>query len=147
MSQSTTTTTQTNNQLTIDYTLKNILRGANYFDEGQVTASGSDISLVLGMVMGRVKATGKMIPWDKDATDGSQYPVGLCYLGINETATVTDGTSSYINVISKGRVDAGLINFASEETLETVVNNRQVRDWLTDLGLTLEYPEERKEFA
>lgn len=147
MTQKVTTVKQTNSQLNTDYQKITLLMGNNEFAEGEVTASGSDVDLVVGMVMGRVSATGKLVPLLHSASDGSQYPAGLCWLGVNYEDTVTDGTTKTINVVNKGRVNKNLINFGTASTLNSVVSGRRLSDWLMDLGLILEATTELTGFA
>ena len=129
---------QTENQLFVDNDFSKFLLGFNEFSSGDVTASGADVDLVEGMVMGRISATGKLVPLDKDATDGSQLAAGLCI----RTQTVADGTTETIRLVNKGRVNEDKINFADVETLDTPTgptsNQRTIRDQLNDLGLVLE---------
>ena len=139
--------TNTSNQLNVDYQSKNLLRGNNEFSYGDVTASGADVELTMGEVMGRISATGKLVPLLHSASDGSQYPAGLAYFGINATKTVTDGTTDSIELVYQGRVDASLINFGTASTLDSVVGGRTVRDWLRDIGLVLIDPQEQTGFA
>ena len=97
--------------------------------------------------MGRVSATGLLIPLAHGAGDGSQYPAGLAYMGINVTKTVTDGTTKAIEVVYQGNVDANLISFAGATTLDDVVGGRRISDWLRDLGLVLDFPQEQTGYA
>lgn len=138
---------QQDNQLNVDYQSSNLLRGSNEFAPGDVTASGSDIDLVVGMVMGRVSATQKLLPLAHGASDGSEHPVGLAWLGINGTKTVTNGTTRPIEVVYQGRVDGSLINFDNSSTLDDVVDGRSIRDWLRDIGLVIIDPQEQTGFA
>lgn len=135
---SVTNVVNTNNQQFTNYDRSKLLLGFNQFITGDVTASGDDVEIVEGMVIGRIAATEKLVPADKDATDGSQIPVGLAVV----TETVTDGTTKTINLVNKGRVDSSKINFADTETLATTIgptnNKRTFKDYLSDLGLILE---------
>lgn len=133
---------QTRNQLTTNYDVSKFLLGFNSFIDGSVTASGADVELLQGMVMGRIAATQLLTPCDKDATDGSQIPVGLCVVD----QTVTDGTTATVRLVNKGKVAESKINFADVETLATLIgpanNQRSYRDYISDLGLELAGGEE-----
>lgn len=132
----------TENQLITNYDVSKFLLGFNSFASGDVTASGADVVTLQGMVMGRISATNLIVPMDKDATDGSQYPVGLCVID----NTVTDGTTETLQLVNKGKVAESKINFLDVETLDTPVgvanNQKTIRDWLNDLGLILAGGEE-----
>ena len=66
-----------NNQLFVDYDNTKLLLGFNEFNTGVVTASGADVDLVKGMVLGRISGTTKIVPLAAASTDGSQYPAGF----------------------------------------------------------------------
>jgi hypothetical protein len=133
---------QTRNQLITNYDVSKFLLGYNSFGHGDIEADGADISLLQGMVMGRISATGKIVPLVPTATDGSQLPVGLCIVD----QTITDGTTVNLSLVNKGRVAEGKINFSAAGDLDTAVgpaNNQKIlRDCLEDLGLILEEAEE-----
>lgn len=129
-------TVQTRNQLTTTYDVSEFLLGFNSCIDANLTASG-DTDLLQGLVMGRISATGLIVVLDKDATDGSQYPIGLCVVD----QTVLDGVTASIRLVNKGRIAESKINFGDDETLDTAIgaaNNQKIlRDWLEDLGLEL----------
>ncbi len=133
-----TTVENTNNQMITNYDVSKFVLGSNKFVDGDVTASGADVAILQGMVIGRIGATGLLVPADKDATDGSQFPVGLAIVD----TTVADGTTQTITVVNKGSIAEDKINFLDTETLATLIgaanNQRSYRDYLNDLGLVLE---------
>jgi len=130
--------TQTENQIHVDKSTLKFLVGFNEFTEGSLTASGADVELTEGLIMGRISATNLLTPCDKDATDGSALPVGVCI----RTQTVADGDTETIKLVNKGRIDESFLNFADTETLATPVGpanfQKTYRDHLEDLGLVLE---------
>ena len=132
---------QTSNQLITNYETSKFLLGNNEFTKGSLTASG-DTELTEGLVMGRISATGAIVIMDKDATNGSQYPVGACI----KDQTVLDGETVELVLVNKGRVNEDKISFGDDETLDTAVgvadNQKIYRDWLNDLGLVLFTAEE-----
>ena len=132
---------QTSNQLITNYETSKFLLGNNEFNKGNLTASGADVELTEGLVMGRISATGLLTPLTIAATDGSQYPVGICI----KDKTVSDGDTEEIVVVNKGRVNEDKITF-STGTMDSaigVANNQKIlRDWLNDLGLVLISAEE-----
>jgi hypothetical protein len=128
----------TKNQLITNYDVSKLLLGDNETVDGDVSASGADVEIVQGMIMGRIGSTGKLVPCVNTATNGSQFPVGIAL----ETITVTDGTTRTITVVNKGSIAESKLNFAGAETLDALIgpanNQRQYRDYLNDLGLILE---------
>ncbi len=142
MSSKITNTVQTNNQLYNNYDVSKFLLGFNSFVLANLTASGADVDTLQGMVMGRISATGLIVPLVSTATNGSQYPVGVCVID----KTVPDGNTESLNLVNKGRIAEDKINFLGAETLNTPVgpasNQKILRDWLNDLGLELSGGEE-----
>jgi hypothetical protein len=125
---------QKTNALITNYDLSKFLLGENYFTEGELTASGSDVNLKQGMVMGRVASTGKLKALDPTATDGSQYPVGLAIID----QTITDGDTETVSIVNKGLVDYDTINIISGALTDTVGpddNKRRIIDLIRDLGI------------
>jgi len=132
---------QTRNQLTTNYDVSKFLLGFNSFIDGSLTSSGTT-SLLQGMVMGRIDSTGLLVPADKDATNGSQIPVGLCVID----QTILDGITATVRLVNKGKVAESKVNFLDVETLATLIgpanNQRSYRDYLNDLGIELAGGEE-----
>ena len=138
MSTVTQVTADTNgSQQIANYETSKLLHGCNEFTSGTVTAVGSDVTLTAGLVMGRISATGLLKAIDKDSTDGSQMPVGICIVD----QVVSEGTSATITLVNKGKINESLITISDGE-LTTAIgpsnNQRILRDWLNDLGLILE---------
>lgn len=133
---------QTNNQLINNYDTSKFLLGNNSFIKADLTASGADVDTLQGMVMGRISSTGKIVACVATATNGSEYPVGLCVVD----KTVADGTTENLNLVNKGKVSESVINFSTANTLNSVIEGRTIRDWLNLLGLELSTSEELTEF-
>jgi hypothetical protein len=131
----------TGNQLTTNYDTTKFLLGSNSFIEADITAAGGNGVLLQGMVMGRIAATQLIVPLDKDATDGSQYPVGVCV----QTQTVADGVTKTITLVNKGKIAESIVNF-KDGALTTAIgvanHQRILRDWLNSIGLELMAGEE-----
>lgn len=133
---------QADNQLITNYDLSKFLLGFNSFVSASLTASGGDVDLAQGQLMGRIASTGLLTPCVASATDGSQYPVGLAIIA----QTIADGTTGVVNLVNKGKVDESKIVLSGVETLDTTFgatsNKRTYRDALNDLGLELEIADE-----
>ena len=132
----------TRNQLITNYDLSKFLLGFNSFIAPNVTASGADVVLVQGELMGRIAATTLLTPCVATATDGSAIPVGLAIVD----QTIADGDTDAVNLVNKGKVDEGKIVLDGVETLDTLIgpanNQRSYRDYLNDLGIELELADE-----
>jgi hypothetical protein len=131
-----TNVTQTRNQLHSLYNTAKFLLGFNSFISAEMTAAAGDGVLTEGLVMGRISATQKIVPLDKDATDGSQYPVGI----VIEPQTIANGVTASVVLVNKGRVAESLITFkdGAMTTPIGVANHQKIlRDHLGDMGFEL----------
>ncbi len=110
-------TLNTGQQAIFNYDTSKIFIGDNKYFKGNVAASGADIALVPGMVMGRITATGKLAICKSGNTDGSQVPVGI----LKTQITVADGTNEDVNVCYRGDVAKGKIDFDGTDTWTTEI--------------------------
>lgn len=97
--------------------------------EGSITAdftNADDEAVVLpeGTVMGRLHATGKIVPLTSAATDGSQFPVGIL-LGDH---TVDAADTATLTVVTGGSVAEECLILQGSDTLDTVITARRIRD-------------------
>lgn len=129
--------TKTANQMNTSYDVSKVALGNNEFITADYTST-SAIDIAEGTVFGRIHASGKIAILDKDASDGSAYPVGVFFNGIGGTKSVGATTTVTLTLINKGKVNAGKLAFASGTTISSVVGSKQLRDHLNDLGLVLE---------
>ena len=129
--------TKTANQLNTSYDVSKIALGNNEFISADYTSTG-EIDIAEGTVFGRIHATGKIAILDKDASNGSAYPVGVFFNGIAGPKHVGATTTVSLTLINKGKVNADKLAFASGTTISSVVGVKQLRDHLNDIGLVLE---------
>lgn len=126
----------TDSQQTTTYNTAKIFLGDNAYETGFHNNAGyADVALVAGQVMGRVTLTDEIIPTIADATDGSQFPIGV----MSHDITVEPGITQTITLCTKGRVDGDLLVFDAGDTKETVVDGRRLKDLLTMIGFELLY--------
>lgn len=127
----------TKNQLFVDNQDLQLLLGNNRFNDGDVTASGADVSILEGLVMSRVRATGKIKPFDSTVVTDAEYIIGIAV----PTLDVVDGTTVSVRIVNGGRIAKDLINFADASTLATSAGvtgtQKRIDDILEDLGLYL----------
>lgn len=124
---STATITNKGNALQVNTdTSKIFIRENRYENDEYVNNSGYDpITLVAGTLMGRVAATGVLVPFNAAASDGSQHVVGVlaCDLIIDSGDTVEAA------ICIKGDVAKEKIVFTHPgDAFETVVSGRRVID-------------------
>lgn len=92
---------------------------ANYTNGG-----GSPVTLAEGTLLGRISATGLLVPLASAAADGSQFPVGIL-LG---SYTVAAGATQQLTYVIAGDVVEHKVILAGADTLDTVISGRRIRD-------------------
>lgn len=83
------------------------------------------ITLYAGTVMGRIATTGVLIPSKSDASDGSQFPVGL----LANDMIIDGGDTVPASICISGDVNASKVLFTKiGDGLDTTVDARRYRD-------------------
>ena len=118
---------QTRNQISFDVdTSKVFVFGNEYISVDFLNNTGGVYSPLEGTVVGRVTATGKVVPCQKGVSDGSQVPFGILKGSPGELA---DADELKMNVCVKGEVvEAKVIVYDEADDLDTDWNGRQLRD-------------------
>ena len=103
-----------------------LILGNNDFITGTYTnGTGSEKTIEAGTVFGRIHASGLLLPLESDATDGSQFPVGI----LVEPITVANGASKTLTLCNGGDVEESKLVFENgTDDLDTVVSARNLRD-------------------
>lgn len=119
----------TQGQITTDYDLSKIfLLNNRYENDNDVNNSGyGSLNLLVGTVMGRVTATGSLVPCTATAVDGSQFPIGVL---AQDLLNVLSGQTVLASLCIAGDVAAEQLIFLYGDTLDTVVSGRRMRDQL-----------------
>lgn len=115
---------QTRNQLGYDYDFSKLFLFENRYRMITFTASGADIVLEQGMLIGTIAASGLGAIMASGSTDGSEVPTGVCA----EDITVVDGTSENVRICIGGHVDQDKLVFDGSDDLDTDLNDRTYRD-------------------
>ena len=127
-----TTVLNTGSQLNTNYDSSVVLLGKNTFENEQYTnGTGITVTLTAGTVMGRIAATGKLLPVVIAAVDGSQFPVGI----LASTVTVLNAATADVSLCVTGEVASEKLIFNAAETLSSIVSTRQLRDYLAAAGI------------
>jgi hypothetical protein len=93
--------------------------GSNKFKTAQYTNStGSEQTLTMGRVMGRVMATNKVLPHTRTATDGSEQPRFV----LGATYTVAIGATVYVSLCYAGDVAQGKVSWNSGDSQTSVLD-------------------------
>jgi hypothetical protein len=119
-------TVSTNNQQTTNYDLSKIFLLNNRYQSGNYTNSGYvAVTLPAGTVIGRIAATGAVVPLKSTASDGSQFPIGI----LAQDYTIQPGAVTSLMYGVCGDVAQELIVFNNgTDTLSTIVSGRQLFD-------------------
>lgn len=103
-----------------------IFVGGNRYEKG--TFNNSDlydpVTLLVGTLMGRISASGLLVPLESGAADGSQFPVGI----LADDYTVDESEDQEVYICVAGDVVADQLIFQGADDLDTVVSGRQLRD-------------------
>jgi len=117
---------KTNNYLHTDYDVSKIFVFGNRYEKNTLTnASGGVKSFLPGTLLGRITASGKLVPLASAAVDGSEIPVGILKTSVVDLA---DATDSEVNVCIAGDVVEAKIIFDGADTVDTVVDGRPLKD-------------------
>lgn len=114
-----------NRVLAADFNAKNVFIAQNDYSKANMTNSTYDpIEYPIGLILGRVAATGEVVPCESTATDGSQYPVGI----LSETITIDGGDTLEVPFCVAGHVAEEMVVTTNSDTLETVIEDKMLRD-------------------
>lgn len=83
-----------------------------------------DVTLEKGTLMGRISASGLLVPLNSGASNGSQFPVGI----LLEDTTIEASSEAELTIVVAGDVVETQIVFQGSDTLNTVVSGRRLRD-------------------
>lgn len=121
------TQAQNGSYLYVDYDLSKLFLWDNRYESGEINNSTySDVTYNPGTVLGRVSATGYLVPFDSTASDGSQYVIGI----LNDGIIVKASSKSYVAYCVSGDIASDQLIFNGSDTLATVISsrNRIVKD-------------------
>ena len=127
-------TVSTDNQRYQNYDTSFIFLRDNKYITGEITST-SAVDYAAGTLMGRVSATGKLVPLDSTLTNGGEIPIGILAHNISLGAAETKD----ITICIAGEVAAEKVVFQSTDTLATVVDGRRYEDRIQadNLGILL----------
>lgn len=139
------TTTYAGGILTTEYDNSKIFIMSNTWLTGEFNNDTYDeITLPIGTLMGRISASGLLVPLESGASDGSQYPVGV----LAANYTVADGDTVNVTICTGGEVSETGIVFQGSDDFDTVVSNRTLRDRIGSdtVGIVLRLISENSRF-
>lgn len=129
------TTLNTNKQMITNFDLSKIFIGRNRYQTGNYLNNSSydDLDVLAGTVLGRIAATGKLIPCVAESTDGSQYPVGVLAHDIE----IDSGDEAEVTICDMGDVAEEKLIFKYGGSLDSIVSSRTLRDHLAAQGIKI----------
>lgn len=108
------------------------------------------ITLYAGTVLGRIQASGVIVPWRNDVTDGSQFPIGV----LGSDMVIDSGDTVAALVITECRMAAEMViayqlsDQSVSTTLQLAVTSwhgagtTRLKDILESIGIHLMYTTE-----
>ena len=100
--------------------------------------TGVALDLVPGQVLGRIGDAGandgKIVALDPAATDGSQFPYGIC---MTTSDAIADDGEVGVTVLKSGIVDKELVVMLSGDAITDIVTLITVEDRLEAMGIYL----------
>jgi hypothetical protein len=130
------TVVNTSNQLNVNSEVSKIFIYNNRYENVKLfNASGAPITWAAGTLLGRVSASGKVIPLASAAADGSQTPVGI----LADDKTVAAGATIDAVMCVSGDVAEEKVILQGADTMSTVIGGRLIRDRIKGdtLGINL----------
>ena len=129
----------TRNQSITNFDVSKFLLGDNEFGKGTHTDSGSGSTLANFLLLAKVAATGAIVVCDPTASDGSQFPIGLLWLGGSASITLAASAAFQAEYVNKGAVAKNKIAFPGSVVIGDIISGdgRTVEDYLNALGLIL----------
>lgn len=97
----------------------------NRYQKAQYTnGTGDAVTIPVGKLLGKVNASGKVLPLASAAVDGSQYPVGINA----EERVVPNGATVELTYCVSGDVAKEKVVLEGADTLATVVDGRTIAE-------------------
>ena len=125
------------NELFINTDLTQIFVWNNRYENVAFTYenTGDDLTFPAGLVVGRVLATNKVVPWVSTASDGSQYPIGV----LNSEVTILYGETfdDTVSICVAGDVAEDKVSLVDDgDTLDSECGSSQrtCRDLLSSVA-------------
>ena len=137
---------KTSNTLYTDYDVSKIFVFSNRYEKGVLlNASGGVKTFNPGTLLGRVTASGKLVPVASGAVDGSQIPVGILKTTVSELA---DTAEQQVNICIAGDVVESKVILDGSDNLNTVIDGRPIKDRIAGdtLGIKLVKSSELTDF-
>lgn len=118
----------TENQSITNYDYSKIFLTNFKQGNGVIDNAGAELELVIGTMIGRIAATGKLAVMKSASTDGSQLPLGILARDYTLGAASTDNSIAYA---TECKVDESKLTFDGTDDLTTVVGDKNYRDHIT----------------
>jgi hypothetical protein len=122
---------QTRNQAIFDYDFSKLFLFGNVFRKVNIAASGADLNLKAGMLIGAVDGVYQIF---KSGTSNISF-VGVL---ADEDFTITNGSNADVTICMGGRVNSALLVFDGTDVLTTVISHRTLLERIESDSLGIE---------
>lgn len=95
-----------------------------YISASYTNSTYDEVTIPAGTLIGRVHATGEVIPLASGASDGSQFPLGV----LASDYTVDAGDTVSVSLCVEGDVVEAYVVLDGSDTMDTVISARTIRD-------------------
>lgn len=95
-----------------------------YISASYTNSTYDAVTIPAGTLMGRVHATGEVIPLASGASNGSQFPLGV----LASDYTVDAGDTVTVSLCVEGDVVEAYVVLDGSDTMDTVISARTIRD-------------------
>jgi len=120
-----TTVSNTGQQAIIDTDVSKIFVRDNRYKDISFNNSGyGDVTLTAGTIMGRIAGTNLMVVLVSNASNGSQFPVGI----LKQTRVVSAGETVSLSVCIAGDVVESKLIFNGLDSITTVIESKTLGD-------------------
>lgn len=108
------------------YDRSKIFLGENRYLNSQtvLNAGGSTATFAAGTLLGRVTASGKLVPLASGSTDGSETPVGI----LAQDVTLAASGETQASVCVAGNVLKSKVVLDGSDTMATTIGGRTIAD-------------------
>lgn len=105
-------------------TAKTFIFDNSFKDDTLLNATAGELTYEVGTLLGRVTASGKLVPLTSAAIDGSAIPVGI----LAREVTLAASGEDVVPVCIKGEVAKEKLILQGADTLATVIDGRTIED-------------------
>lgn len=100
-------------------------------DQGVEFGDGSETKILLGSVVAKLTATGKLVAWDPAGADGAEIPYGI----VSEDEKINDGVDAQSTVYRSGEFNTNALLLKTGVTMDQLRASLPTADPQTNIYL------------